>query len=88
MIRQKCKHQFHRMYLEAARLARTEEELDSLHKFMQESPKYCISQIPPVFVGLGVSDSQNEMANNLLKTVLPCESTYANVVYKGIAFIE
>ena len=88
MIRQKCKIKFHKMYLEAVKVARTEEELDSLHKFMQEANRYAISQIPPIFVGLGVSDSQNEMANNLIKNVLPYETTYANVAYRVLIFAE
>lgn len=59
MVREKCKHKFHCMYLEAIQMARTEEEMDAVHHFMHESAKFCISQIPSVFVGLGVSNAQN-----------------------------
>jgi hypothetical protein len=37
MIREKCKYQFHKMYLEAVRMARTEEEMDAIHQFMHQS---------------------------------------------------
>jgi len=69
-------------------MARTEEEMDAIHKFMHEAHKYCISQIPPNFIGLGVSDSQNEMVNNLIKNELPYESKYIKVVHKILGFIE
>ena len=48
------------MYLEAVNLAKTEEELDAIHKYVFESKKYCISQVKErLFFGLCVSDSHN-----------------------------
>lgn len=62
--------------------------MDAIHKFMHEAQKYSISQIPPDFIGLGVSDSQNEMVNNLIKSELPHESKYIKVVHRILTFIE
>ena len=47
-----------------------------------------MSQISPVFVGLGVSDTQNEIAHNVIKSELPYEEKYLNVISKLINFLD
>lgn len=41
---------------------------------------YCYSQIPPTYVGIGISDSVNEHFHHLIKRVLPQATTYSQAV--------
>ena len=49
---------------------------------------YCYSQIPPKFVGIGVSNTCNEFYHSLIKNDIPFELNYVKTVQMVLNFIE
>lgn len=59
-------------------------EQQKLAKFEAQSKRFCLSKIPPTFVGLGSSTCMSEKINDLIKAAIPSETSISEVFSKLI----
>jgi len=71
-------------------LAAVEGETDMrvLQRFVDNSEKYCFSQIPRVFFGFLPNTSMNEKIHDLLKRFIPYSKSFTVIVSKVIDYLE
>jgi hypothetical protein len=59
-----------------------------LQSFVDNSPRYCFSQIPAIFFGFLPNTSMNEKIHDLLKAIIPYSKPFTVVVTKTIEYLE
>jgi hypothetical protein len=58
-----------------------------LQKFVDNSFRYCFSQIPNTFFGFLPNTSMNEKIHDLIKTIIPYSKPFTVVVTKTIEYL-
>lgn len=66
----------------------SEADMRVLQRFVDNSDKYCFSQIPRVFFGFLPNTSMNEKIHDLLKRIIPYSKPFTVIVRKTIDYLE
>jgi hypothetical protein len=66
----------------------SEADMRVLQKFIDNSHKYCFSQIARVFFGYLPNTSMNEKLHDLIKRIIPSSKPFTVVVQRIIDYLE
>jgi hypothetical protein len=70
------------------RAVESEADMRVLQRFVDNSDKYCFSQIPTVFFGFLPNTSMYEKIHDLLKRIIPYSKPFTVVVRKAIDYLD
>ena len=88
MVRQTSANKFNQLYNECKEGIDSEADFHVLKKFIENSHKYCLSQIPKAMYGFMPNTSMNEKVHDLIKRVLPFSKPFTVVVQKVFNLLE
>ena len=88
LIHTRNRFKYRRVFREMMGMVRTEHELDLLRKIDYNSDNFCYSQVDPVYVGTGISDSPVEKIHDITKSQITESTKYTKVVHMILHIVE